>query len=91
MATHSLNHFAPHVNQQIDSLETINDQLAQANALAQVALHEGFPEYPQQMIHHYLFVLSDIIENAYHNSAKALAIFTANDNGIALSSIPPGD
>ena len=72
MATDSLNHFSSFVNQQIDSLETINDQLAKANALIQVALHDGFSEYPAWILHNYLLLLCEIIGYAYDGSTTTL-------------------
>lgn len=83
MATHSLNHSSIIVNQQIDSLEAINDHLAKANALIQVALHDDFLDYPGQIIHDYLLALSDILENACDNSAESLAAFYARHEQVS--------
>ncbi|HVV69585.1 MAG TPA: hypothetical protein VHE99_11250 [Gammaproteobacteria bacterium] len=72
MAIDSLNHFSSFVNQQINSLETINDNLAKANALVQVALQEGFIEYPAEIIRDYLYLLGEIVEYAFDRSTTAL-------------------
>ncbi len=72
MAINSLNHFSSFVNQQIDSLEAINDHLAKANALIQVALCDSFLEHPAQIVHDYLLLLCEIIEYAYNGSTTTL-------------------
>lgn len=78
MANDSLNHFSSFVNQQMGSIETINDHLCKANSLIQVALHGSFLHYPKALIHNYLLVLSDLLENAIDCSKESLAAFDGN-------------
>jgi len=72
MATDSLKYFSSFVNQQIDSLEIINDNLAKTNALIQVALQDGFIEYPAEIIRDYLHLLCEIVVYAFDRSKISL-------------------
>jgi hypothetical protein len=72
MAANSLNHFSSFVNQQINSLEAVNDNLAKANALIEVALLEGFLGYPESIIRDYLLMLCEIIGYAYNGTTTTL-------------------
>lgn len=64
MAERSVPELLPLINQQIDFHETLNEYLAKAQALAHVAMSDDFLDYPELIIHYYLWVLSDVVENA---------------------------
>src|SRR5580658_2867450 len=71
MANNNPNHFSSFTGQQVNCLETIEDHLAKANALIQVALHEGFLDFSREVIHDYLLAVSDILENANRESIES--------------------
>ncbi|MFT3742077.1 MAG: hypothetical protein QM752_05320 [Gammaproteobacteria bacterium] len=78
MANDSLNHFPSFVNQQMGSIEDIHEQLSKANAMMQVALHGSFLHHSKALIHNYLLIISDLLDNACQQSRQSLLDFDEN-------------
>lgn len=52
--------------------ERLDEYLAKANALIQVALHDEFLDYPDKIIHNYLWVVSEMLERACASSGSVM-------------------
>ena len=72
MAETSLNQLLSLINQQIESQETLNDQLTKVEALAYLAVSSDLLEHPKTIIHYFLWVLSDLIELARLTNEQSL-------------------
>lgn len=74
MADNRLKELLSLINQQIEFQENINEQLYKAEALTQVALGDNFLDSSKVIAHYYLWILSDIIEQAKIINEKALDV-----------------
>lgn len=68
----SINELSAFINQQIQSIEALSEQLLKAEALTHVTLGEDFLEFSDATIHHYLWVISDILRQARNINECAL-------------------
>jgi len=64
MDTISLPQLLDDINQHINSQEILDTQLQQAHALARVVTIADFDQLSAQVIHHYLWTLTDVLEQA---------------------------
>ena len=74
MADTSVNHLA--LKQQIDYQEDLSDCLSKADALAKVALCNDFLECSDEIKHHFLWSLNDIIDNAKMINEQTLSLLS---------------
>lgn len=74
MANDSVAHLISLINQQVQSQESLSEHLHKAEAMAQVALGDGFLDCPESITHHYLWALSDLIERAKIANEQSLDI-----------------
>ena len=72
MTERSVNKFPVLINQQFKTQEALFERLSQANALASIALSEGFLNEERYRIHNYLWVLSELIEEAKEFSEQLI-------------------
>ena len=94
MGTNSLNEFSSFVNQQMSSIENLDEHLTKACALLEVALQHDFSEFSEETIRNYLWALNDIIVGAYRCCKQCLTeVFAANKlvNTAAASHISLGE
>jgi hypothetical protein len=64
MAIHSVNHFDTLLNQQINLHLSLHDNLAKVESLTSAATLLDFPLLPAEIIHDYMWVLSDLVASA---------------------------
>lgn len=72
MADNSVTQLVTLINQQIESQENLSQHLSKAQALAHIAMDDGFLDYPASVVQFYLWVLSDIIDHAKGMNEQAL-------------------
>ena len=72
MAEHSINHLTQLINQQIDSQELINEKLIKAKSLLDMILERDLLIQPFHLLHHYLWVVSDLVEIAANTIEASL-------------------
>lgn len=64
MAENNLTQFLSLINQQVESRETLNEHLSKAGALAQIAMGDDFFDQSPLILHHFVWIMSDVIERA---------------------------
>lgn len=72
MAEQSLTYLLSLINQQVDAQENLNEHLAKAEALAQVAITTEFLELSESIIYNHLWALSDIVSQAKNLNEQSL-------------------
>jgi len=72
MLDQSLSQYRLLINRQIQVQNSVRDQLSKAEALTKVALETHFLKFPQFIIHDYLWVINDLIEDALGLGEKGL-------------------
>lgn len=72
MTPHSLSDYASFINTHIDHQEALAECLTKAEALIYVALRDDFLDSPETLISHYLWTLSDLIDQAKGINEKEL-------------------
>jgi len=80
MAERSVNQFPSLINQQFKTQEALFERLTQAEALASIALSEGFLNEERYRIHNYLWVLFDLIVEARGFSEQLLNGLLSKDS-----------
>lgn len=86
MDQNSLTNLASLLNQQIDSQETLVEFLYKAKALICVTLGRDFLDYDKLTINNYLWILSELIENASSLSENMLNTLLRNAPPLHLKS-----
>jgi uncharacterized phage infection (PIP) family protein YhgE len=64
MTTLSLSNLLEGINRQMDAQEDLQTYLQQANALVRVSEISDFDQISNEMVHHYLSAVRDILEKA---------------------------
>jgi hypothetical protein len=72
MADHSVNELLSLINKQTQIQEVLFNCLSKADAIAHVALSDGFLDYKRSIIHAYLWALCDAINEAKNITEEAL-------------------
>ena len=78
MTKSSLNDLSALINQQMQQYETLSAYLSQAEALAEVALTNGFMEQEEATQRQYLWALRDILSSALSLNEKLLHLWLKN-------------
>jgi hypothetical protein len=78
MAGYSVPQLLSIINRQVGSQETLSEYLSKAEALVYVAMNDEFFNYPELIIHNYLWTLNDILEKAKQVNEEALNILLKN-------------
>jgi hypothetical protein len=80
MAITSLNEIESLIKQQIQIQEEVQEYLLKAEAIANVALCEGFLDYKKSIIHAYLWALGDFISKIKNRHELGLSTLSKYDS-----------
>lgn len=64
MGDHRVNQLLSLINQQVENQEILAEHLTKAEALAMISTGDSFLDWPKSIIHHYLWSITDILEQA---------------------------
>ena len=78
MTDASLNDLLTLINQQLLQYEALSAYLSKAEALAEVALTNGFIEQEEDTQRHYLWAIRDLLTEAYLLNEKLIHIWLRN-------------